>query len=195
MLKKFLNNKWVFTILTGMLTIVGGAILTKIIDKISIGEAIVKVWTTLVKWIQSIFTFKIPVWFILIMFIVICVIRSISKKQIKQDPNDFRNYTKDSWKQWTFAWEYRIDERGDNYILQRTFEPICSCGCLLSERREKRTNRGTMYSARGFLYCPVCKKYYDKPTEEEMEEAFLVIQDKFIKGTYRNEIDNVNQVV
>lgn len=189
-MRRITSNQWVVGIITGVMASGVFSVICSIIvyirQRVNFLEAMAIVWSTTCIFINQIIMFPVPAWVIVLGGIILKVFSTMLKKQNENEvtTGDFRKYIKDTWKKWTFTWEYRLGSKGKYYINKDSFRPVCECGCEFRERSNKYEKGFVASSTRGYLYCPICETYIDCPTNEEMGDAFTVIEHRLVSGDF-----------
>ena len=177
-------NPWVVkivggTLTTGLLAFI--VLIWSLISQISFVEILKKIW----QFILNIFTFKIPVWIILIgLIIIIIVFRyivifkevSLYNAIKKKSSNPFLDYTKDEIKNWLVTWEYSFDEYEEKYRIIKIILLCLHCECTLKQESH--------YD----LKCVNCNTTYrvQNDINETIKELEILIHHKIKTGAYKN---------
>lgn len=179
-LRQSFTNPWIIGTGTAIIANVIGPIIYAHIENIEILRAFTQIWGKILMSIKQgivgVITLEVPLWIILIVIVGVIGVRVIGMK-FKGDASlkeDFLENTEEVYKQWLFTWKYT--KRSEGYFINGdTFRPICKCRCELVNKQSKVEGEYIISSANGYLYCPNCQQYYDRPTSEDIEEAVRVI--------------------
>ena len=164
--------------------IITGVITSKI-ENINFFQAIELIIKTLIDWSKTILLYKIPVWIILIILLLIFLILKViiwiynKKEKIKLIEEDvkkvYKDYTTDCYNDINYKWIWK--ERYDG-IEMNYLHPICTCGCDL------------INTYNSYIKCPDCKKSYKNTINlEEAERVFLNRYRKRLEA-YKNKRSN-----
>ena len=173
---KYLKTIWQLIIAP----LIVGVILIKI-ENGKLFSDIMKFLKTIVNFIFSIFTIKIPLWLIIIIIIVTIFIIYTIKKVKKSEQNlkkktslPHEDYTEDYYEGLKYEWTWY---RGFEGLEIENIHPICECGCSFNYEFYDRK-----------LTCPDCKKEYPNNVDiESAEKVFVNRYNKKLKK-YKEEI-------
>lgn len=101
------------------------------------------------------------------------LINTQSSSKLKY-PDWYYNFKEIQFKEWLFTWKYDMYWYSDNSIEFLDLTPICDCKCNLVTKLQIE-NR---YYTNGALQCPNCKKIYNRPKNEDIEEVKYLILHK-----------------
>lgn len=171
-LKKVLNNPWIIAVFAPIITTIISSILISKKQNVNIKESLLIMYS----FIKSIFTYKIPLWGILlfilliifIIFIAISIFQKTKFRNSNEYPDWYYDFTTMNYGEWLFKWNYEV--YGNKYEVEN-IRPICTCQCELVEK----DRIGNTYYSTSVLFCPNCKKVYKYPDMETLNEVKSLI--------------------
>lgn len=170
--KKLIVNPWLIAILSPIVT----TYIVAIVKNIKFLDAI----KVICNFIQDVLNYKISlkfnVLFILILFIIIKIYIKIVELKKDSEPL-WLNYTKDTYGEWYFSWEY--EKHYNNYSIEN-IHPICRCGCSLSKRRQ----HNNMHYGNGVLVCPKCDACYESISDETISDFEKILYHNIETNNY-----------
>lgn len=179
--KKFLSNPWSIAIISPLILAIITPLWISWWKNINLSESI----NFITEKLWNIFNYRVPIWFILtvVIFLLISLIvikilintlgNTQSSSKLKY-PDWYYSFKEMAFKEWLFTWKYDMYWYSDNKIEFSNLTPICYCKCNLVTKFQIE-NR---YYTNGALQCPSCKKIYNIPTDEDIEEVKCLILHK-----------------
>lgn len=144
----------------------------------------------MLKIIKDILNFKISLWIIIVVAIIIIAIKRIYTKIIRSDidteEKEWDKYDRERYGGLLYTWKY-YKYLGNKEI--KDLKPICECGCDLI-KRDSYHNR---YSSRGYLVCPICGRGYDNNFDDNKEAVTKIIIYKHNKMIEEHKKNNNNR--
>ncbi|MCT4606324.1 MAG: hypothetical protein N4A64_09525 [Marinisporobacter sp.] len=169
--KNIFSSAWVVNILCSIIATIIISAATALYKQINLLEALKLLFKTLLTWISTILTFKVPVYIILLVIVfLIIAIESYSKFFATKEDNlpKWLKYTRTHYKNWVLKWEYHLGY-GNKFNITN-IHPICECGCELSAKQQY----GNTYYGGGIFICPKCENTYP-PLENSTLDDFRKI--------------------
>ena len=181
------ENKILTTIITGVIIEIVASTIISITKEIDFLKATKIFWNTLISFFGKILNFKIPIWSILVvgllLYIILLIIIKIEESKTTSK-TWYEDYTKDNYKSVLYCWNYY--KTFDGKIDLKDFRPICNlCNGDLTITNSYRNSHYMTPQ----LYCPNCDKVLKTPSSEEIEQAELFVRNN-LKKRYENEIKN-----
>ena len=164
--KKLLQNPWVVSIFSSVIATLLASLILSVFSKNTFLKSIGIVIEKIVNIFIAIILFRIPIWVLLGLVILLIVILVIIDKVSITKNIDWLSYKSEYYKNWNLVWDYEKDYEGKYEISN--LRPICTCGCEMSER----INR---YNGEKELYCPRCNQVYKMFYREDYEDAKKII--------------------
>lgn len=163
-IKKSLSNQWAPALIAPPIIAIITSIGVAVWKKVNIGKSI----KIIGNFLKIIFTYKAPVWIMLLSIIAIILILFIIhrfkslKVTEKEHPDWYYEFRSMQYERWHFKWGYLknrfIPNMYDNAYTLVDLKPICSCKCDLVSK----------YPG---LMCPNCKKIYPCVSDGVLEEV------------------------
>lgn len=167
-IKKIFSNAWVVGILGSIIATIILSAITAMYQKINIIKALKQVFC----WVFSVFTYKVPIYAIILViigfFIITEVLIAVKSPKTNNLPKWIK-YTKQSYKSWIFTWDYHLTYN-NKYNIEE-LRPICQCGCELSYKEEV----GNIYYGNGILVCPKCQSTYPSIDDSIIEDVKKIL--------------------
>ncbi|MBK5260954.1 MAG: hypothetical protein JJE17_00085 [Peptostreptococcaceae bacterium] len=177
-LKKFFLNPWTIGIGTSLIV----TVITAWSKNINVLQAIKWLLSNIFAFVVFLFTFKIPVYVILLsIFALVLILHFIRDKNPKIE---WLTYKQTNYKKWFFIWDYILDYNKKYSI--NNLRPICSCGCSLV----KKTDLNGMRCFDGILYCPICKNTYPVLDQEVLDEVKCKIEHNITHNLFPKDNNN-----
>lgn len=176
------ENKILATIIGTVIADIISSIVLSLVNRIDLWNATLLMWEKIVYFFRNILLFKVPVWIIFVIILIIISIKYIVNRTINKE-NDiniketkYKEYTEDTYGGRKYSWDYI--EYGNNIRID-DFKPICPrCGGNLIEKYQIRNS----YYGREKLFCPNCQEIAcDIPSIEDLHEAEVFIENKINK--------------
>ncbi len=176
--KGFWQNNWTITIGSGIILLIVASVkdfISKLPVLTTISRIISFVW-------NDILNYKISLWIVLLVTVVIKIARLINARWKKPILNDvvvpesedppFINYRRDRLKSWTWSWDYNI--RGNNFEIINLI-PIC-----------EKCNMKMLNSANSLFTCPNCSQYRStySNTHESIPKIKALIEHRIENNLY-----------
>ena len=113
------------------------------------------------RFINKILFTAVPIWSVIVFLLALATVLLATYLYKKRKAESYvREYTTDKYSQWTWTWKYQHNRHG--YTIT-SLEPICTCGGHLAENA-------------GWLLCPICRKTYPIPSQNDSKTAEAYIK-------------------
>lgn len=152
MIKKFFLNGYTIGIASAIIAILATST-TDVLSHVPLFTTLKSLFGFLI----AILLFKVSIWLFLIFIIafvgILILISNINSKKIDKPvkiiPPDFLNYKEDTFKEWKWSWNYKLDNYQKKYIIEGLM-PVC----LKCNIKTIKDSFGDIY------YCPNCTNSY-----------------------------------
>lgn len=179
--KKVLSNQWTIAFIPPLILAIITPIFVSWVNNINLIESFYLIFIFLKNSFLSLLNYKVPLWVILIIILfkfILNLMRKFwknKKSSYKREyPNWYYNFREMKFKDWLFIWNYDMHLYSDNIIDFSDLKPICDCKCNLL----KKSKIGNRYYNSPVLQCPNCKKIYNNPKMEDIDEIKCLILHK-----------------
>lgn len=159
-----------------IIPIIQGVVIHKI-ENINYIDALKKIFTNIFNFVISIMNFKVPIWLISLLVILILLIIKIYtyiKNAVDKDEYEWEKYKTEKYEGLTYTWKY------DNYLGEKKIKdlkPICECGCDLIIK----DSYNNYHKYQGYLVCPNCGKGYNNNFMQNRQAVSNIIVYKYNK--------------